>query len=85
MAKSPKKKVTTGSVRMRTLGKKPSQLWYPPEQYDLVKRAAFTEHLPMATFAILATVAAAKNTLSELRELTDELMKIKGIRHGEKT
>jgi uncharacterized protein (DUF1778 family) len=40
-----------------------SQLWYTPEQYDLVKKAANIVRRPMTTFAILATLKAARYTL----------------------
>ena len=60
MPKPLKKKRPTGACRMRALGKRQSQLWYTAEQYALVKRASAVVRRPMTTFAILATLKAAR-------------------------
>lgn len=44
-------------------GKRPSQLWYTPEQYELVKRAAQVDGRSMVNFAKRATVAAARQMM----------------------
>lgn len=71
MKKALKKKKSTGPTRMRELGKIASQLWYTPEQYDLVKRAAQLDKRPMTTFAILATLEAATLLLKNAPRLAE--------------
>ena len=85
MPKPPKKPKSTGARRMRQLGKIASQLWYTPEQYELVKKAATMERRAMTNFAIMATVKAAQRVLCELHDVTVELMKTKGVRNYDKT
>lgn len=48
---------------MQASGKKSSQLWYTPEQYELVKRAAEVVERPMTKFAIIAVIKAAKRII----------------------
>lgn len=55
----------TGGSRMIEKGYKASQLWYTPEQYDLVKLAAAENRRPMSRFAILATLAAAHQVVKQ--------------------
>jgi uncharacterized protein (DUF1778 family) len=50
---------------MRKKGIKCSQLWYTPEEYELVKKAANIVRRPMTTFAILATIRFATQVFQE--------------------
>lgn len=54
-----------GAVKRFRAKRKASQLWYTPEQYDLVKRAARLDRRPMTQFAIAATLRAAAQTTAK--------------------
>jgi uncharacterized protein (DUF1778 family) len=60
-----KTKKKTGGARMHERGRRPSQLWYTPEDYDQVQRAARLVRRPMTQFAIMAALAEAKKVLDE--------------------
>lgn len=59
------RKQKSGSAKMYELGKKPSLLWYTPEDFALVKAAAKADRRPMTQFAIVATLAAARKVMAE--------------------
>jgi uncharacterized protein (DUF1778 family) len=48
--------------------KRPSQLWYTPEIYEQVKRAAALDRRSMTNFALRATLAEAERVLREEKE-----------------
>jgi uncharacterized protein (DUF1778 family) len=56
-----KGKKKTGGNRMMELGKRPSQVWLRPEDYELIKAAAALDGRPIAQFIKLAAIKAAKN------------------------
>lgn len=45
--------------------KRVSQLWYRPDDYELVKAAAKLDRRPMTTFAIRATLQAARDVIDQ--------------------
>lgn len=57
------RKPATGGSGMMERGYKASQLWYTPEDYALVQRAAKLVRRPMTTFAIVAALAEAKRVI----------------------
>jgi uncharacterized protein (DUF1778 family) len=60
-----KAKKKAGATAMRERGRRPSQLWYAPEDYDQVQRAARIVRRPMTQFAILAALAEARRVLAD--------------------
>jgi len=68
MSKATKKPKPKGTRRLRELGKIASQLWYTPEDYEIVKKAASLCRRPMTQFAIMATLQAARYALDKLRD-----------------
>lgn len=55
---------STGGRRMKELGHIASQLWYTPEDYELVLTASILDRRPMTTFAILAATEAARQLIA---------------------
>ena len=62
-----------------------SQLWYTPEQYELVKRAANIDRRPMTTFAILAVLKAARLVLDSVGDPCVEPMPRTRKKRAQKT
>jgi uncharacterized protein (DUF1778 family) len=55
--------MSTKATRRFRSGKKVSQLWFAPADYELVKRAAAVDRRSIATFAIMSTLKAAKDVI----------------------
>ena len=58
-----KRKQASGWAKNHKQGKKTSQLWYTPEQYDMVKRAAKAVNRSMTNFALYNTLIEARKVL----------------------
>jgi uncharacterized protein (DUF1778 family) len=50
-------------------GKKNSQLWFTPEDMEIVKAAAKLDRRPVSTFCLLAVLAAARKVLKASKTL----------------
>lgn len=57
------KKLKSGGARMMAKGYKPVLLQLTPDQHELIRQAAVADNRPMAQFAKLAALEAAKRFL----------------------
>ena len=64
MAKTPKKPMS-GGARIKASGKSPVLLGLPPEQKEMLQRAAELDGRPLTQFLIFHGLAAAKKILEK--------------------